>query len=248
MGRKKPGKPRRQRIPRQYTLRELQPPGEAYDEWYDVRPGMDASNINDPRLGAEALDLMRRMARLGAAYKRSVPKAAIYLDTVLDSGNLGILQADGSVTVVPMEEMSRGGQGPDDVRESIHALHAVGAFLVVPDAEHDVPLIRFVSKPPKEPGEPWRFIGDPGALAASTCVPTEIWDELDADVAGAVLFMRTCRSQLRHPDPAEFGRHNGINGTEHARELFAAASASGFVDYKGCEACPTGHLCTRSED
>jgi hypothetical protein len=46
MGRKKPGKPRRPRVPRQYTLHELQPPGEGYEEWFRVTAGIDPDQMN----------------------------------------------------------------------------------------------------------------------------------------------------------------------------------------------------------
>nr|WTB28436.1 SdiA-regulated domain-containing protein [Streptomyces sp. NBC_00830]WTB35646.1 SdiA-regulated domain-containing protein [Streptomyces sp. NBC_00830] len=84
-------------------------------------------------------------------------------------------------------------------------------------------------------------------MAATTCIPAHIWEELLLDVAAAVAFMRTCRSLLEEPDPEVYGRHKGVNGTEHAKELFVAALASGYVDEKGCEACPTGHLYTLSD-
>ncbi|MFJ8762048.1 hypothetical protein [Streptomyces cyaneofuscatus] len=38
------------------------------------------------------------------------------------------------------------------------------------------------------------------------------------------------------------------NGGAHTEELFVAAQESGAVDQKGCEACPAGHLCTRTEN
>lgn len=255
MGRKKPGKPRRPRNtasskPRKYTLQELQPPGSAYEEWYDVRPGMDASRIADPRLSAEALDLMRRMARLGPSYGGKIPKAALYLDSLIDDGSLPIVGSDGTGIMVPIEEMAarQGGASRDSIRESIHNLHTVGALLIETDDDHDISYVRMVAKRPAEPGDPWHFEGDPDVVAATTCIPNEIWEKLPLDVAAAVSFMRTCRSQLREPDPEEYGGHKSVNGPEHARQLFAAGEASGFVDYKGCEACPTGHLCTRSED
>jgi hypothetical protein len=249
MGRHKPGKPRRPRVPRQYTLQELQPPGEGYEEWFQVRPGMNAEQIDDPRVTDEALALMRRLADLGPLYEHRVPKAALYLDDLIDSGRLPIFGAGDEGTVVPIEEMVRlfGGRPEGEVRESIHNLHASGALLVFTDDEHDVSYVRVVAKRPDEPGQPWRFQGDPEAVTATTCIPSHIWEDLPIDVAAAVAFMRTCRSRLEEPDPEVYGRHKGVNGPEHAKKLFAAALASGFVDEKGCEACPTGHLCTRTE-
>lgn len=249
MGRQKPGKPRRPRNPRQYTLQELQPPGQGYDEWIHVRPDMDAAQISDPRLSGEALAVMQCLSYLGPLYGGRVPKAAIYLDGLIDTGSLPLLQDGKKSTLVPLEEITQlfGGTSPADVRESIHNLHSAGALLVETDTEHDVSYVRLVAKRPEAPGQPWQFVGDPDLVASTTCIPTHIWQDLPIDVAATVAFMRTCRSRLEEPDPAVYGTHKGVNGTEHAKELFAAALASGFVDEKGCEACPTGHLCTRSD-
>ena len=251
MGRKKPGKPRRPRIPRQYTLQELQPPGSGYDEWINVSPDMDPSGIDDPRLGAEAMELMHRFARLGPLYDGKVPMAAVLLDGLLDTGHLPVFGHEESGSLVPLEEVTArwfSDVPPDAVRDSLHRLHAAGALLVFSHDEHDVSYVRLVAKKPEEPGQPWHFQVDPDAVTATTCIPNHIWEDLTVDVAAAVAFMRTCRSRLEEPDPEVYGKHNGVNGTEHAKELFAAALASGYVDEKGCEACPTGHLCTRTDD
>ncbi|MFD0422607.1 hypothetical protein [Streptomyces parvus] len=254
MGRKKPGKPRRPRssIPRQYTLQELQPPGVAYDEWYEVERGMDASEVDDPRLGPEAIDLMRRLALLAPSYDHVVPRAALLLDTVIDTGQLPVISQDGATeaTLVPIGKVAseRPGMSAADVRESLHNLHAHGAFLVIPDEEHGVPLIRFVAKKPTEPGGTWHFQGEPGLSTRQVCMPTEMWEELPTDVAAAVGFIRAHKAQLTEPDPEIYGTHAGVNGTRHARKLFAAARASGYIEYAGCDACPAGHLCTRTAE
>lgn len=247
MGRQKPGKPRRQRKPQKYTLRQLQPPGEPYDEWFNVRPGNGYRS--DPQITAEAVALMDCINRIGPLYAWDVPKAALYLDRLIDTGSLPIFQGESEGTLVPIEEMAaaQGGASPDQIRESIHNLHAAGALLVFTDPEHDISYVRMVAKRPQEPGAPWQFAGDPDLVASTVCLPDHMWQELPVDVAAAVGFMRACQAQLEKPDPAVYGTHKGVNGTEHARQLFDEAKASGFVDYKGCDACPTGHLCTRSE-
>ncbi|MFD7319496.1 hypothetical protein ACFV9D_00140 [Streptomyces sp. NPDC059875] len=249
MGRKKPGKPRRIRVPRQYSLRELNPPGTAYREWFQVQPGMDATKLNAPSLSEEATDLMRRLAVLGPVYGNSVPRAALSLDQLIDTGRLPIIGPDGTGTMIPVEELAprQHGASREEVRESIHQLHSVGALLVEDSEEQEVSYVRMVAKRPSEPGEKWHFAGEPGVAVATTCVPTEMWGEIPSDVATAVMFLRSCRSQLREPDPDEYGRHASVNGPDHARELFAAAEASGYVDFKGCDACPAGHLCTRED-
>ncbi|MEU9849222.1 hypothetical protein [Streptomyces sp. NPDC047985] len=207
--------------------------------------------IDDPRLDAGAVDLLHRMARLGPLYENTVPHAALLLDTLIDTGHLPVIEGedDAEATLVPVNEVAatHTGMTVAEVRESLHNLHALGAFLVVPDKEHDISLIRFVAKKPSEPGESWHFVGEPGLSTRQVCLPDEMWKELPLDVAAAVGFIRAHEAQLSEPDPVVYGTHAGVNGTEHARELFAAARASGFVEYKGCEACPTGHLCTRTD-
>ncbi|WP_435975525.1 hypothetical protein [Streptomyces sp. Qhu_M48] len=102
----------------------------------------------------------------------------------------------------------------------------------------------------QEPNQPGTAYVEPIRIQSgggSTCVPDDVWNAVPLDVAGAVLFLRACRSQFETPDPEEYGRHEGVNGPDHARELFAAAEASGYVDVKGCDACPVGDLCTRQE-
>lgn len=248
MGRSKQGKPRRPRRPREYTLKDLQPPGDAYAEWIAVRPDMAPSAVEgDARLSAEAVDFMHRIARLSPVYGRSMPKAALLLDTLIDGGQLPVFGHDDNGELVPVEELAaQMGSGPGDVRESLHSLHAVGALLVF--VEDETAYVRIVAQRPAEPGDPWQFMGDPGAAVATTCVPHQMLEELPVDVAGAAMFMRSRRSQLREPDPAEFGKRPDVGGEDQARKLFEAATASGWVDYKGCDACPTGHLCTRESE
>jgi hypothetical protein len=188
--------------------------------------------------------MMQRLAVLGPLYDGLVPKAALYLDDMIDQGRLPVFRGKDEGNLVPIKEIAAFCQDQGSVRESIHNLHAIGALLVFIDEEHSAPYIRMVTKRP-EPGQPWQFNGDSDVAVSTVCVPSHIWEELPLDVAAAVGFMRACRSQLEKPDPVVYGRHAGVNGAEHARELFAAAEASGYVDYKGCDACPAGHLCTR---
>ncbi|MET8816427.1 hypothetical protein ABZW47_31055 [Streptomyces sp. NPDC004549] len=247
MGRNKPGKPRRPRMPRQFRLRELQPPGQGYEEWITI-PSATQPLGSAPGLSAGAVQLMERMAVLGPLYDGQLPTAALYLDELIDSGSLPMIR-DGAGVLVPIAEMAEmmSGRSGGDVRESLHGLHAAGVILMADGADGNMAGVRMVAQRPKEPGQPWRFM-DEDVAVATTCIPTHIWEELPPEVASAVAFLRTCRSRLEEPDPEVYGRHQGVNGSEHAKELFAAALASGFVDEKGCEACPTGHLCTRSGD
>lgn len=250
MGRNKPGKPRRPRKPQQYTLQQLQPPGEGYEEWFQPRPGMKPEQLQDAGLAPEAVALMRLVCELAPLYKNRVPKAALYLDNLIESGHLPVFQDGDNGKLVPIQEMAAlyGGLDIQSVRESIHTLHSIGALLVVTDDENDVNYVRMVAKKPEHPGQPWLFVGDPDAVTRKVCLPDGMWEALPMDVAAAVSYMRACRARLETPDPAVYGTHAGVNGTEHAKELFTAALASGYVDEKGCEVCPAGHLCTRTDD
>ncbi|WP_343308499.1 hypothetical protein [Streptomyces sp. SID5770] len=214
MGRKKPGEPRRSRVRRQCTLRELAPPGAAYREWYQVRHGTDVGPIDDPRLRDEELDLPRRTARLGPLYENAVPRAAIGLDLLIDNAALPVVGPDGTGTSFPVENLvSRcRGEGPEEIRETVHRLHAAGVLLAEEGGEHDALRVRMVAERPGAPGGTWRF-GDEGAAPrAATCVPDGMGGGIPLDVAATVAVLRSYRSQLRTPDPEEGGRRPGVNG------------------------------------
>ncbi|MFB9558569.1 hypothetical protein ACFFTP_30855, partial [Streptomyces roseoviridis] len=114
--------------------------------------------------------------------------------------------------------------------------------------EQDVALVRFVSKRPDHPGGQWGFTDDKSVPTATTCVPDGIWHELPMDVAMAVMYLRSCKSQLRTTEPKDLLRFDSVTTLGQAQDLWNKAHASGYIDYKGCEACPTGHLCTRDDD
>ncbi|MFD7685601.1 hypothetical protein [Streptomyces sp. NPDC059781] len=243
MGRKKPGKPERRRS-REYTLRQLQPPG--YDEWLSIGSHFTSeAAVDDPRLSEEAIDFMRRLARLRPQYTGSVPKQAVQLDMILDTGSLPVSFGDGKVSLVPLHEVA-GTLGADtvgDMRSSFHQLHSVGALLV--DDTDDVPLVRIVSRRPERPGDPWIFHGSPeDALVLKTCVPAQPGD-LAADEFAALAFIRSHMAQGAEARPEDFAGHKGIGSVERARRLFSAVADLATV--KGCSACPSAHLCTRVE-
>lgn len=256
MGRHKPGKPRRPRrgaalhhgaAPR---LRELQPPGAIYEEWVHVERDMDPSvAVADDRLDEDARDLMARMARLGPLYGYELPMAALLLDEAMDTGKLGLIVGDNEGMLLPLEELA-GRLGPtqtdpqDDVRVSVHRLHAAGALLV---EEHEgTPLLRVVAGRPRTPGDRWVFQDSPeSANVPGVCMPAQASDQLSADELGALMYIRLCRAELREPDPQEYSELGAVDGPDQARRLFATVTASGLADYRGCEACPAGHLCSR---
>ncbi|MFF4735071.1 hypothetical protein ACFY2W_04095 [Streptomyces sp. NPDC001262] len=250
MGRHKQGKPRRQRPSAAYSLCQLQPPGEGYEEWIHVPHGMDASHaVDDPELTDDARDLMVRMARLGPLYDYELPMCALNLDTAIDTGKLGLILGDNEGVLVTVEELAgRFGRAVTEaeVRESIHRLHADGAMLV--QFHEDTPLVRIVAKKPKEPGDPWLFHGAPECTnLPSVCIPSRAREQLTLEQLGALMYMRAQHAALDEPDPEAFGQFDGIGGPAHARRLFAEIEATGWLNYRGCEACPAGHLCSRSE-
>lgn len=120
MGRKKQGKPGRTRKGT-YTLQQLQPSG--YDEWIRVQPGVTAdSAAADDRLTDDAVDLMKRLARLRPFYRGPIPMQAARLDMVLDSGSFPLSSGDGETAVlVPVQEAAAlmgAGSTMGDVREA----------------------------------------------------------------------------------------------------------------------------------
>ncbi|MEU6979602.1 hypothetical protein [Streptomyces sp. NPDC046371] len=249
MGRKRPNKPRRAKAPRQrgYTLRELEPPGDSYDEWLDVPSGARLDQFADPRLGEEERDFLQRLSRIAPLYGHDVPLAGVVLDTLIDTGHLPVYQGEDDCSLVPLQQIA--GSHPemteDSIRESVHRLHSVGAFLLVSVPEQDLALVRFVSRKPERPGDEWGFMDDKSVPSATTCVPNDMWDELPMEVAAAVMYLRSCKSRLRTPELKGLVDFVGNGNVEQAKDLWNQAHASGYVDYKGCEACPTGHLCTR---
>ncbi|MFE4873874.1 hypothetical protein [Streptomyces sp. NPDC056682] len=216
---------------------------------------MDTSfAASDPRIDAGALDLMERLARLAKPYAGRVPKAAVLLDMALDSGFLPLRQADGGI-MVPLDEAAsmfptvwRLPAGPvdsDQVRESVHSLHAVGALLV--ELVEDTAIGRLVARRPEHPGEPWVFVDDEHEdVGPKTCMPNGAVAELTAEEFAAFGYLRSCEAAGDEATVEDFcERMGGDVDAERAKELFAAVIASGWMGVKGCPACPSGHLCTR---
>ncbi|MEU8619630.1 hypothetical protein [Streptomyces sp. NPDC048623] len=138
---------------RTYSLKELDPPGVAYDTWFIPVQG-GAGSL--PRgISGRAAEFLERIQRLGRVYGGAVPEAAVRLDRYLDAdeprwgdlaGLLGIAPGDGE---------------PDGMRASVHELHAQGRFLVeVGEEDEDsdaVPHLRVVRDRPERPGDAWVF-------------------------------------------------------------------------------------------
>lgn len=254
MGRHKPGKRRRER--RQganYTLRQLQPPGDGYDEWIQATPGMDLTHVGrDPRLSAESVELMQRIARLAGPYGRQVPMAAVLLDTVMDTGFLP-LQKGKETVMVPLDDAARmlGTTTVEtaSVRESVHQLHSVGALLVQYADEEEIAVARIVAQRPQHPGEPWIFADeDIAATVPSTCIPNGAAEALSTEEFAAYAYLRSHEAQGTTASAEEFAHSTDwVTGPDHAQQLFTAVADSGWLEKKGCAACPTGHLCERNQ-
>ncbi|MGW0735590.1 hypothetical protein [Streptomyces sp. NPDC002851] len=248
MGRSKPNKPRRQRGQATYTLRQLQPPGELYTTWFHVRAD-EPTALPEQGLSDDAVDLMKRLRRIAPYYGgQQLPEAAVMLDIAIDVGALGILTGPDGGDIIPLDQAGAAlGADGDDVRASLHRLHAVGALLTVQHEEHT--FVRIVAKRPESPGDEWILEGDAAAQAVPrVCVPNGAQADLAADEFAALMYMRAKAARLEEPDALEFGRFAGTGGTARAHALFAAVKATKWLEHRGCEACPAGHLCTRSPE
>ncbi|WP_380286472.1 hypothetical protein [Kitasatospora purpeofusca] len=246
MGRRKPGKPRREHGPVEYTLQQLQPPG--YDEWLSPAPGFDPQRAAaDPRLSPQAVDLMRRLGRLRPAYGPKIPLQAAWLDMALDRGVLRLRRPDGSIGNLPAGELAGmlGGRAEvADVRNAVHELHAAGMLLVEPDSEDAV--LRVVVGKPAKPGDPWLFGGDIASdLVPKTCIPGDP-QTLGHEEFAALAYLRAHLSEGTVGTAEEYATFEGVGSVERAQELFDAVAD--LVDVRGCPACPTAHLCTRDPD
>ncbi|MFD9597366.1 hypothetical protein ACFWA9_32080 [Kitasatospora sp. NPDC059973] len=247
MGRKKPGKPRRERGVGEYTLQQLQPPG--YDEWMSPAAGFDAERAAaDPRLSSQAVDLMRRLGRLRPVYGAKIPLQAVWLDMAIDGGVLRLRRPDGSVGDLPADELAGmlgGATGVEDVRNAVHELHATGMLLVEPDGEDDTVLRVVIGKPTK-PGDPWLFGGDIASdLVPKTCIPGDP-QSLGHEEFAALAYLRAHLAEGTLGTAEDYATFKGVGSVERAQELFDAVAD--LVDVRGCPACPTAHLCTRDPD
>ncbi|MFD7732164.1 hypothetical protein ACFV6F_17465 [Kitasatospora phosalacinea] len=249
MGRKKPGKPRRERAAGGYTLQQLQPPG--YDQWIVPAPGRAMMTATEG-MSAGAVETARRIERLLPLYGPKVPVQALWLDLAVDSGVLQMRHTDGTVGLLPVAELAGMLSGPDgapaapaELRASVHELHAAGAVLVEPD-EDDGCVLRLVVGRPERPGDPWLFGGDMAAgLVPKACVPADP-ASMDAEEFAVLGYLRAHLAGGTVGTAEEYATFDGVGTVERARELFAAVDH--LLDVRGCPACPSGHLCTRDVD
>ncbi|WP_240449897.1 hypothetical protein [Streptomyces sp. S1] len=105
-----------------------------------------------------------------------MPRAAIGLDLLIDNAALPVVGPDGTGTSFPVENLvSRcRGEGPEEIRETVHRLHAAGVLLAEEGGEHDALRVRMVAERPGAPGGTWRFGGEgpPRARPPSpSCAP-----------------------------------------------------------------------------
>jgi hypothetical protein len=251
MGRRKQGKPKRQRGAGEYTLQQLRPPG--YDEWMVLTPDAAAQAAADPRLSPEAVDMARRLARLRPQYGPQIPRQALLLDLAVDHGALPLRSPGGALHHLPVGELAAllGADPADpadpagaDVRTALHELHASGALLVESSADPDAEtVLRVVVGKPTRPGDPWLFGGDmESAMVPRTCIPGDPCS-LGVEEFAALGYLRAHLSEGTVGTVEEYATFNGVGSVERAQALFDAVAD--LVDVRGCPACPTAHLCTR---
>ncbi|MET8627876.1 hypothetical protein ABZW30_29740 [Kitasatospora sp. NPDC004669] len=245
MGRKKPGKPRRERAAAEYTLQQLQPPG--YDQWMapaDIDPDRLAG---DPRVSPETVDMMRRAIRLRPRYGLRIPAQALALDLAIDHGVLPLRHPDGSLSPLSVDVLAGLLAEPHadhDLRDTLHELHADGAILLESNDEDEV-VLRLVVGKPSRPGEPWLFDGDmESELVPQTCIPVDPLS-MDSQEFAALAYLRARLSSGTVGTAEEYATFNGVGSVARAQELFDAVAH--LVDVRGCPACPSAHLCTRTD-
>lgn len=247
MGRRKPGKPRKEQGVR-YSLRQLEPPG--YERWMTPAPGIDPDRLAaEGAVSAEAVDLMRRLLRLRSVYGTSIPQQAVVLDRLVDTGTLPLQRPDGEVIAVPVGEMAErmGGQvRPGDVRGHVHELHASGMILIGEHPDVPAPVVRLVVGKPQQPGGKWLFGGDiESDLVPKACIPAGA-RHLDPDEFAALAYLRAHQADGTTGTVEEYAGFNGVGSTARAQELFDAVAH--LLDVRGCPTCPTAHLCTRDKN
>ncbi|MFG2844276.1 hypothetical protein ACGF12_14040 [Kitasatospora sp. NPDC048296] len=162
MGRRKPGRVRRERpVPawRPPLLRSLQPPGAFYNDtdmpWWDLQPGEvpDRPGITE--------QTRRWIMWLAPVYGGQVPAAALVLDSMIARGVLHCLIGPGEVSEVPVDRFARqlattwpaAAASGACTRELLHIMHADG-FLLVGD---DPFAVRTVLAQPPHTGGRWLF-------------------------------------------------------------------------------------------
>ncbi|GAA2138415.1 hypothetical protein GCM10009760_19740 [Kitasatospora kazusensis] len=72
-------------------------------------------------------------------------------------------------------------------------------------------------------------------------------DDLSLEAYGMLMLLRMHQAEGIEPEPwalAELGR---VETEAEALALVEEVKASGWLDVKGCDACPSGHLCTNPE-
>ncbi|MFB7375854.1 hypothetical protein ACFC6U_03040 [Kitasatospora purpeofusca] len=162
MGRRKPGRTRRERpLPawRGPLLRRLRPPGVLYNDgggpWWDLKPGEvpDRPGITE--------QTRRWITWLAPVYGGQVPPAALLLDGMIAGGILRCLVGPGRIAQVPVDQLVRmlatafpavAASGVPH-RELLHILHADG-YLLVGD---DPVAVRTVLAQPQHNGDRWLF-------------------------------------------------------------------------------------------
>lgn len=170
MGRVKKNRPRRVRgLPsRPLSLYELRPGGVHYTAWIDTG-GVDVARIaattKQSGVDNELLDAMPFYREL---YGRWVPgEAATVLDEYLEQGRLPVLTGSGRVALMPLEEFfAQHDASAEDLRGSLHGLHALGMILLDDDG------VVYPAIPPT-----FASLRLPGSRSEEQVVPSGPWGQ-----------------------------------------------------------------------
>jgi hypothetical protein len=253
MGRKKIGKPRKERSSAtgRFSLRQLNPPGDLYRRWTArPAPGSGRAAALDWTLPSELAHLVQRIEDLAPVYDGALPDAAIHLDAMIDTGEIVLLRELKPYSVPLAQAAKLFGQAEDGeqyVRASLHRLHAAGLFLMV-GTEEDPALQPVV--PPMRPGDQW-LMEDPFARDNVTvCLPNDAVLELEPEEFAALGYIRECQGAGRTPEPEGLMPYLRSSGATiaQARQLLETVGASEWVRYRGCSNCPAAARCTRREE
>ncbi|MFJ9520648.1 hypothetical protein ACIRPK_20650 [Kitasatospora sp. NPDC101801] len=140
--------PRPVMTPRPRTLHSLKPPGAYYEEWHTpVGDDEEVIAMLTETYGADSGEVftMRLMLEYRTFYGPKVPFAA--------AGHLDLILRDSALAAELQQSM---GSTSDDIRESLHSLHAQGLVLV--DGDGSLWMTVPPGTPLSAPGGQWAFV------------------------------------------------------------------------------------------
>ncbi|WP_371523271.1 hypothetical protein [Kitasatospora sp. NBC_01300] len=140
--------PRPVMTPRPRTLHSLKPPGAYYQEWHTpIGDDEEVLGKLTEDFGADSGEVfaMRKMLEYRTIYGPKVPFAA--------AGHLDVILQDSDLAAELQESM---GSTADDIRGSVHSLHAQGLLLV--DDDGSLWMTVPPGTPLSAPGGQWAFV------------------------------------------------------------------------------------------